>query len=44
MFGYIKEPDLEITCFTIAGRWYNRVYRKGKETKWMKKEKKNARK
>jgi len=40
MFGYVKEPDLEITCFTIAGKWYNRVYRKGKETKWMKKEKK----
>lgn len=47
MFGYVKEPDLEIVCFTIAGIWYDRVYRKGKETQWMKREKRsvtNARK
>lgn len=47
MFGFIKEPDLEITCFTTAGVWYDRVYRKGRETNWMKKckkEKKSGRK
>ena len=44
MFGYVKEPNLEITCFTIAGVWYDRFYWKGKETQWMKRESKKARK
>lgn len=43
MFGFVKELDMEITCFTIAGKWYDRVYRKGKETKWMKREKRSVR-
>ena len=43
MFGYVKELDMEITCFTIAGIWYDRVYRKGKETQWMKRDRKSLR-
>ena len=43
MLGYVKEPDLEVTCQTIAGIWYDRVYRKGKETQWMKRDKKSVR-
>jgi len=42
MFGFVKELDLEITCFTIAGIWYDRFYWKGKETNWMKREKRNV--
>lgn len=43
MFGYIKEPNLEITYQTIAGIWYDRIYWKGKETQWMKRDKKSIR-
>lgn len=44
MFGYVKEPDLEIVCFTTAGIWYDRVItKKGIETVWMKRETKRAR-
>ena len=43
MFGYVKELDMEITCFTIAGIWYDRVTWRGKETKWMKREKRRVR-
>lgn len=43
MFGYVKEFDMEITCFTIAGIWYDRVIWRGKETQWMKRDKASAR-
>ena len=45
MFGYIKEPNMEVTAMTIAGIWYNRVItKKDRETVWMKRETKSARK